>query len=88
MKLSCGIRNIAIIALLLYAGLMENFLTAIFTTIGLVLVLEGIIYALYPEGMQRMMAQMLTLPPASLRRAGLVFAVIGCIIVWAAKSFS
>jgi len=67
---------------------MENFLTAIFTAIGLILVLEGVLYALFPEGMQRMMAQMLTLPPASLRRAGLIFAVAGCVIVWVVKTSS
>ncbi len=65
---------------------MENFLTAIITAIGLVLVLEGIIYALFPEGMQRMMAQMIAMPPAVLRRTGLVFAFMGCIIVWVVKS--
>ncbi len=66
---------------------MENLLIAILTAIGLVLVLEGMIYAIFPEAMQRMMAQLMTMPPASLRSAGLVFAVTGCLIVWAVKSF-
>lgn len=52
------------------------------TALGLVLVIEGALYALYPEGMQRMMAQALEMPPSFLRRAGLAAAVAGFIIVW------
>jgi uncharacterized protein YjeT (DUF2065 family) len=52
------------------------------TALGLVLVIEGALYALHPEGMQRMMAQAVQLPPTYLRRAGLAAAVVGFIIVW------
>jgi len=52
------------------------------TALGLVLVIEGALYALFPEGMQRMMAQALELPPAYLRRAGLAAAVAGFLVVW------
>jgi uncharacterized protein YjeT (DUF2065 family) len=61
---------------------VQDFLTAI----GLVLVLEGVLYALFPEGMQRMMAQALELSPALLRKGGLVAAVIGFLIVWLLRS--
>ena len=54
----------------------------LFTALGLVLVIEGALYALFPEGMQRMMAQALELPPALLRRAGLGAAVLGFVVVW------
>lgn len=54
----------------------------LFTALGLVLVIEGALYALFPEGMQRMMAQTLKLPPALLRRAGLGAAVVGFVVVW------
>ena len=57
---------------------MEDFITAI----GLVLVIEGALYALFPEGMQRMMAQALEMPPAFLRRSGLAVAVAGFFVVW------
>lgn len=52
------------------------------TALGLVLVIEGALYALFPEGMQRMMAQALELPPTYLRRAGLAAAVAGFLVVW------
>lgn len=57
---------------------MEDFLAAI----GLVLVLEGVLYALFPEGMQRMMASALEMSPTMLRTGGLVAAVAGFVVVW------
>jgi uncharacterized protein YjeT (DUF2065 family) len=48
----------------------------------LLLVIEGAIYTLFPSGMQRMMAQALSLPPSNLRLGGLVFAIVGFSIVW------
>ena len=46
------------------------------------LVIEGALYALFPEGMQRMMAQALAVPPATLRYGGLAAAVLGFLCVW------
>jgi uncharacterized protein YjeT (DUF2065 family) len=57
---------------------MEDFLAAI----GLVLVLEGVLYALFPEGMKRMMVSALEMPPSILRGGGLVAAFIGFVVVW------
>jgi len=56
----------------------RDFLTAL----GLVLVIEGACYALFPAAMRRMMAVVLTLPQASLRAAGLAGAALGVLIVW------
>lgn len=52
------------------------------TAIGLVLVIEGALYALFPERMQRMMAQALEMSPAFLRKSGLAVAIAGFFIVW------
>ena len=52
------------------------------TAIGLVLVIEGALYALFPSAMQRLMRQALEAPPESLRLAGLVGAALGVVIVW------
>jgi uncharacterized protein len=57
---------------------MDDFATAI----GLVLVIEGALYALFPEGMQRMMTQALELSPSFLRRSGLAVAIVGFCVVW------
>ncbi|MEC8205007.1 MAG: DUF2065 domain-containing protein [Pseudomonadota bacterium] len=53
---------------------------------GLVLVVEGVIYALFPQGMQRMMTQALEMPASTLRTGGLVAAVAGLTVVWLIRS--
>ena len=50
--------------------------------LGLVLVIEGLIYAIAPEAMKRMVAQVLSLSPATLRTGGLIAAGLGLLIVW------
>ena len=57
---------------------MDDFLTAV----ALVRVIEGGLYALFPGGMRRMMAQMQEIPDARLRAMGLIGAVIGVVGVW------
>jgi uncharacterized protein len=52
------------------------------TALGLVLVIEGAVYALFPDAMKRMTTQMLQVPSTSLRSAGLFAAVIGLGVVW------
>jgi uncharacterized protein len=55
------------------------------TALALVLVIEGIIYAAFPEGMKRLMAQILAIPVPVLRGAGLVAACLGVGFVWLAR---
>jgi uncharacterized protein len=50
--------------------------------LGLVLALEGALYALFPEGMRRAAALALALPAEQLRIGGLVAAVLGVGLVW------
>lgn len=57
---------------------MKDFLTAL----GLVLVIEGALYALAPGMMKRMMAQAQRIPAATLRAAGLAAVVAGLGLVW------
>jgi uncharacterized protein YjeT (DUF2065 family) len=47
------------------------------TALALVLVIEGVLYALFPEGMKRMAVQMMTVPVPMLRAVGLAAACIG-----------
>lgn len=61
---------------------MDDLTTALLTALGLVLVIEGAIYALFPEGMQRMMHQVLHLSPQSLRTGGLIGLALGAVVVW------
>lgn len=52
------------------------------TAIALILVIEGGLYALFPEGMRRMALQIEKVSPSSLRSAGLLAATVGVGIVW------
>ena len=52
------------------------------TAIALILVIEGGLYALFPEGMRKMAMQVEKVSPSSLRSAGLVAATVGVGIVW------
>ncbi|GGB37541.1 hypothetical protein GCM10011505_18800 [Tistrella bauzanensis] len=56
------------------------------TAIGLVLVFEGAIYALFPRGMKRMIVAVLAEPEDRLRVGGAVIAGIGVAIVWWLRS--
>jgi uncharacterized protein len=52
------------------------------TALALVLVIEGVLYALFPEGMKRMAVQMITVPVPMLRAVGLAAACLGVGLVW------
>ena len=50
--------------------------------IGLLLFIEGILYALFPSKMKNMLRTIEKLSVIQLRVAGLAFAIIGFLIVW------
>ena len=53
---------------------------------GLFLFIEGILYALFPSKMKSMLKKMEMIKDSQLRNGGLVFAVIGFMIIWYIKS--
>ena len=53
---------------------------------GLFLFIEGILYALFPSKMKSMLKKMELIKDSQLRSGGLVFAVIGFIIIWYIKT--
>jgi uncharacterized protein YjeT (DUF2065 family) len=61
---------------------MSEFSLALVTAIGLVFVIEGVIYSLFPNGMKRMMVMALGMPATRLRSMGLTMALVGFGIVW------
>ena len=61
---------------------MDDFTSVLIAAFGLVLVIEGLIYALFPTGMKRIMVQVIDMPPSVLRNGGIAAAVVGCLIVW------
>jgi len=50
--------------------------------IGLLLFIEGILYALFPSKMKNMLKSIEKMKVNQLRAGGLLFALIGFIIVW------
>ncbi len=51
---------------------------------GLVLIVEGLAYALAPSLIERMLEALRTIPEQALRLVGLLCAVSGLVLLWAA----
>jgi len=52
---------------------------------GLLLFIEGILYALFPSKMKNMLKKINIVKENQLRSGGLIFAIIGFFIVWYVK---
>ena len=59
----------------------------ILTAVGLLLFIEGLLYALFPGGMKSMLNSMKDLSEQKLRAGGLIFAIIGFVIIAYIKKF-
>jgi uncharacterized protein YjeT (DUF2065 family) len=59
----------------------------ILTAVGLLLFIEGLLYALFPGGMKSMLNSMKDLSEQKLRVGGLIFAIIGFLIIAYIKNF-
>ena len=53
---------------------------------GLFLFIEGILYAIFPAKMKNMLKKLELIPASQLRTGGLIFAIIGFIIVYYIKT--
>jgi uncharacterized protein YjeT (DUF2065 family) len=53
---------------------------------GLFLFIEGILYALFPSKMKSMLLKLNDVTNSQLRTGGLIFSVIGFIIIWYIKN--
>ena len=56
------------------------------TAVGLVLVIEGLLYATAPGSLKRLMLQMQAVPDDALRIAGVAAVAIGVGLVWVART--
>ena len=52
---------------------------------GLFLFIEGILYAIFPSKMKNMLKRLNEVKDSQLRSGGLLFAVIGFLIIWYLK---
>ena len=57
---------------------MADFLVAI----GLVFVIEGLIFAAFPNAARKAVAAVMETPDATLRTVGVVSAIFGVVLVW------
>jgi uncharacterized protein len=62
---------------------LKDFLTAL----ALIMVIEGIVYALFPESLKRLAMRTTRTPAQSLRVGGLVAAILGVALIWALRRF-
>ena len=53
---------------------------------GLFLFIEGILYALFPSKMKNMLRKLEMIKESQLRTGGMIFALIGFLIIWYIKS--
>jgi len=53
---------------------------------GLFLFFEGILYAIFPSKMKNMLRKLEVVKDSQLRSGGLIFAILGFIIIYYAKS--
>lgn len=60
---------------------MSDFVAAL----GLVFVIEGLVFAAFPAQTKRAMISVMETPETTLRVIGLVSALIGLVVVWLAR---
>ena len=53
--------------------------------LGLFLFIEGILYALFPSKMKSMLEKLKMISDKQLRSGGIIFALIGFLIIWFIK---
>ena len=53
---------------------------------GLFLFIEGILYALFPAKMKNMLLKLQMFKESQLRTGGMIFALIGFLIIWYVKN--
>ncbi len=61
-------------------------LAVTFLALGLVLMVEGLVYALAPSLVEQMLEALRQLPPETRRLIGLGALALGLVLVWAGKS--
>lgn len=62
-------------------------MTDLFTALGLVLVVEGILFAAFPNGARRAMYEVARAPSDQVRIVGIVSAIVGFIVVYIVRTW-
>ena len=61
---------------------MSDGLTLFLTAIGLIFVIEGALYALFPNAMRRSIQRVLAQPQGLIRTVGMSAALAGLLLIW------
>lgn len=64
------------------AAQLLQLLTFALIGFALILIVEGLVYALFPERMKALLNRMVTVPVSALRSGGLIAAVAGFGLIW------
>ena len=62
-------------------------ISTLITAFGLFLIIEGLLYAVFPNTMKSMIGKMLNSSNETLKWTGIISAVIGLIIIWLVKEY-
>lgn len=68
-------------------GQLIQFFTLALIGFGLILIVEGLVYALFPDRMKALLNRMVNVPVTALRSGGLIAAVGGFGLIWLLKIF-
>lgn len=66
---------------------MPSFTLTLLTAFSLVFVIEGLIYALFPDQVKKLMAMALSMPAQPLRMFGLLMASLGILAIYILRAF-
>lgn len=53
-----------------------------FSALALAIVIEGLLYAAFPEQMKRMLASVQAMPASTIRAVALACAAVGLVLLW------
>lgn len=57
-------------------------MTELFSALALAIIIEGLLYAGFPEQMKRMMAAVQAVPASTIRAVALACAAVGLVLLW------
>ena len=61
---------------------------ALWLALALVLVLEGLLPAIHPQGWRRMFTELLRLDDQQIRKVGLLSMVLGLVLLWVCQALT
>ncbi len=56
--------------------------TDLLTALGLAAMIEGILYAAFPDATKRALSEFMALPADTRRKAGLCVSAVGLLVIW------